>query len=590
MEYLKRGFKWLIKTTLTVTIVFVVFFIFAAIFISKISYDQLNDGKVVKSDSFLILSFPNGLKEAATDQINLFSLNNLKDISKRQLTFYEVLQSINQASNDDKIKGIMLDLDSWGVSSVHTKEISLVMEKFKLTGKKIYAYSNGMSKSNYLAAIYADEIVMPPSSSSNLNLSGYSISIPYYKELGSKLGISVNVIHIGDFKGSGENFARATMSDNYRKSITDLLDARLELYIDDVSTNRGIEKKTLTSLLLSGDLAFITPKEALKLKLIDKTQSYSDFLSEKNITKKQLVQINDYPPKNNYTFSDSKIAVVFAEGEITMGTNGSIGKMNESIYPDKFNKIFEKIEKDKDIKALVLRVNSPGGSALASELILQKINSLKKKIPVVVSMGSVAASGGYYISSFADKIFLDKYSVTGSIGVVSIIPNFKEMIDKIGINYEKIEKGKYANIFNFTDSTSQEEIALFRKVMTEIYVEFKDRVSKGRNINIDELEEIAQGKIWTGEQAVANGLADEIGGIEKAIEEAANIARIKNFNVEMFPKPKTFAEKLFDAEVETSVNIFAGIESKELKSSLKLLDNSIKYAKKPILLMPYSVE
>lgn len=589
MEYLKRGFKWFLKTTLTVMIVFVVFFIFMAIFVSKISYDQLNEGKVVKNDSFLVLSFPNGLKESATDQINLFSLNNLKDISKRQLTFYEVLQSINQASNDDKIKGIMLDLDSWGITGVHTKELSLAMERFKSAGKKIYAYSNGMSKSNYLAAIYADEIVMPPSNSSSLLLSGYSISIPYYKELGSKLGVSVNVIHIGDFKGSGENFARSTMSDNYRNSITNLLDARLELYIDDVSTNRKIDKNTFTSLLLNGDLAFINPFEAVKLKLIDKTQSYDDFLAEKNIAKKQLVNINDYPPKSNYTFSDSKIAIVFAEGAIVMGSGGS-EYMENSIYPEKFSKIFDKIEKDKDIKALVIRVNSPGGSALASELILQKINSLKKKIPVIVSMGPVAASGGYYISSFADKIFLDKYSVTGSIGVVAIIPNFKELIDKIGINYEKIEKGKYANLFNFTDSTSQEEIALFKKIMTETYVEFKDRVSKGRNITTDALEEIAQGKIWTGDQAVANGLADEIGGIEKAIEEAANIARIKNYNVEIFPKPKTFAEKLFETEIETSVNIFNGIESKELKSSLKLLDNSIKYAKKPILLMPYSVE
>jgi protease-4 len=264
--------------------------------------------------------------------------------------------------------------------------------------------------------------------------------------------------------------------------------------------------------------------------------------------------------------------------------------MENSIYPEKFSKIFDQIEKDKDIKALVLRVNSPGGSALASELILQKINNLKKKIPVIVSMGPVAASGGYYISSFADKIFLDKYSVTGSIGVVAIIPNFKGLIDKIGINYEKIEKGKYANLFNFTDSTSQEEIVLFKKIMTETYVEFKDRVSKGRNITTDALEEIAQGKIWTGDQAVANGLADEIGGIERAIEEAANIGRIKNYSVEMFPKPKTFTEMLFETEIETSVNIFNGIESKELKSSLKLLDNSIKYAKKPILLMPYTLE
>ena len=588
MEYLKKGFKWFVKTTLTVVIVFVVLFIFTALFISKISYDHLGDKTVIKKDSYLILSFPNGLRESPSDQFNLLSMN-FKDLSKKQLTFYEVIQSINQATDDKKIKGIILELDSWGISSVHTKELSIALEKFKLAEKKIYAYSNGMNKSSYLAAIYADEIIMPQSSSSSLILTGYSVSIPYYKDLGNNLGINVNVIHIGDFKGAGENFARNTMSKNFRSSITDLLDARLELFVEDVSKNRKIDKNTFTSLLLNGDLAFIDPKEAVKFNLIDKTQSYDEFLSEKAIDKKQLVGINDYPPKDNYTFSDSKIAIVFAEGGIVMGNGGS-EYMEDSIYPEKFNKIFDKIEKDKDIKALVVRVNSPGGSALASELILQRIEKLKKKMPVVVSMGPVAASGGYYISTFADKIFLDKYSVTGSIGVVAIIPNFKDLVNKIGINYEKIEKGRFADLFDLTDSTSREEIDLFKKIMTKTYVEFKDRVSKGRNINLDDLEEIAQGKIWTGDQAVKNGLADEIGGLEKAIEEAAKIARIKSYNVEMFPKSKTFAEKLFETDIETSVNIFDGIESKELKNSLQLLDNSIKYSKKPILLMPYNLE
>jgi len=205
-------------------------------------------------------------------------------------------------------------------------------------------------------------------------------------------------------------------------------------------------------------------------------------------------------------------------------------------------------------------------------------------------MGSVAASGGYYISSNADKIFSDKYSITGSIGVVSVIPNFKNLVDKIGINYEKIEKGKYANVLNFTDSVSQEDISLFRKTMQAIYDEFKDRVSKGRNINIDDLEEIAQGKVWTGEQAVANGLADEIGGLSKAIEEAASLARTKNYSVEMFPGIKSFTEKLFETEIEASVNVLDDIDSKELNSSLKLLDYSIKYSKKPAMLLPYSFE
>ena len=321
MEYLKKGFKWFVKTTLTVVIVFVVLFIFTALFISKISYDHLGDKTVIKKDSYLVLSFPNGLRESPSDKFNLLSMN-FKDLSKRQLTFYEVIRSINQATDDKKIKGIILELDSWGISSVHTKELSIALEKFKLAEKKIYAYSNGMNKSSYLAAIYADEIIMPPSSSSSLILTGYSVSIPYYKDLGNNLGINVNVIHIGDFKGAGENFARNTMSKNFRSSITDLLDARLELFVEDVSKNRKIDKNTFTSLLLNGDLAFIDPKEAVKFNLIDKTQSYDEFLSEKSIDKKQLVGINDYPPKDNYTFSDSKIAIVFAEGGIVMGNGG----------------------------------------------------------------------------------------------------------------------------------------------------------------------------------------------------------------------------------------------------------------------------
>ncbi|MCK5761006.1 MAG: S49 family peptidase, partial [Candidatus Delongbacteria bacterium] len=319
MEFLKKGLKWLAKTTLTVIIVFIVLFIFIALFISKMSYDHLSDQKVVKNDSFLVLGFPNGLKESPNTKLNLLSMN-LKDLNKKQLTFYEVIRSINQAKDDTKIKGIILALDAWGISSVHTKELSIALEKFKLAGKKIYAYSNGMNKSNYLAAIYADEIIMPPSNSSSLILTGYSVSIPYFKDMGSKLGIKVDVIHIGDFKGAYENFARNSMSKNHRKSITSLLDARLELFVDDVSKNRKIDKNTFTNLLLNGDLAFIDPNEALKLKLIDKTQSYDEFLSEKAIEKKKLVGINDYPPKDNYTFSDSKIAVVFAEGEIAMGS------------------------------------------------------------------------------------------------------------------------------------------------------------------------------------------------------------------------------------------------------------------------------
>ncbi|MBU4487111.1 MAG: signal peptide peptidase SppA, partial [Candidatus Delongbacteria bacterium] len=479
METIKNAIKWFFKTTFTVIIVFVVLLFFLTAIIAKLSYENIMPKEISKG-SYIVLKFPDGLLESPLEQFNFQSFK-ASDLNRKTLILSDVLQGISHASKDTRINGIILDLNNWNIALEHTSEITKSLEKFKESKKSVIAIGSQLGKGNYLAALAGNEIILDPSNSSTVFISGFNISVPYFKDMGDKLGISVNVIHIGQYKGAGENFARNNMSDQYRVSIERIIGDRLDLFTSSVSDYRKIEKTTVSDMIEKGEMVFITPEEALSMKLVDKLMSYDDFISERNIKTKQILNIEDYNEYADVIYED-KIAVIMAEGNI-VDSNGSMTFSDETINPEKFEKIISKIKKDKDIKAVVLRVNSPGGSALASEKILRKIKDLKKSMPVVVSMGSMAASGGYYISCQGTKIYADPYTITGSIGVVSMIPNIKNLYDKIGINSERIVKGKYSDMFDFTKEQSEDDITVLRKAMEKIYIEFKSRVSEGRKIN-----------------------------------------------------------------------------------------------------------
>jgi len=419
-------------------------------------------------------------------------------------------------------------------------------------------------------------------------LNGYSASVPYFKDMGDKLGITVNAIHIGKYKGAGENFSRNSMSEQYKESIEKILNDRLDLFSVSVSERREIDRSVFTGRIDKGEMVFITPQQALELKLVDKLMSFDDVVKEKNLKTKQLVDIGDYviPEENNNV---AHIAVIFAEGNIVDGYNETAFG-DDTINPEKFERILDKIKKNKDIKAIVLRVNSPGGSALASEKILRKIKSIKQDMPVVVSMGPVAASGGYYISCHADKIFADPYTITGSIGVVSLLPNLKGISEKIGIKNETIVKGKYSDIFDLTKDQSQEDIQIIRGSMEKIYTEFKARVSEGRNISEIELEKIAQGQIWTGRQAKENGLVDELGGLNSAILEAKKLANLDNYDTVIYPENRSIAEKIFSAEFEDK-DILSGFENAGyFQNEIAMIKNAFLFANRPALILPVIIE
>lgn len=586
MDTIKSTVKWFFKTTFTVIIVFAVLFFFIAAFIAKITYENIRPDEILKG-SYLVLSFPEGLTESPSDQITLQGFR-AGDINKKALTLYNVLTDIDHAAGDSRIKGIFIDLDNWSISAEHTNEISSSLVKFKESGKPVTALGSGLDKNNYLAALAADEIIMDPSSSCTIILNGYSVSVPYFKDMGDKLGITVNAIHIGKYKGAGENFSRNSMSDQYKESIEKIMNDRLDLFSGSVSERRGIDRTVFTGRIEKGEMVFITPQQALELKLVDKLISFDDVVKEKNLKTKQLVDVSDYviPEDNN---GNARIAVIFAEGNIVDGyIETAFG--DDTINPDKFEKILSRIKKDKDIKAIVLRVNSPGGSALASEKILRKIKNIKQDMPVVVSMGPVAASGGYYISCHADKIFADPYTITGSIGVVSLLPNFKGISEKIGIKNETIVKGKYSDIFDLTKDQSQDDIQVIRGSMEKIYTEFKARVSEGRKISEIDLEKIAQGQIWTGRQAKENGLIDELGGLNSAIDEAKKLANLDDYKIVTYPENKSIAEKIFSAEFEEK-DIFSGFENSEyFQSEIEMIKNAVLFANRPAFILPIIIE
>jgi len=586
METIKNAIKWFFKTTFTVIIVFAVLLFFLTAFIAKLTYDNVKPEEIFKG-SYIVLKFPQGLLESPTEMISFESFK-MSDLSKKTLVLNDVLHRISLASKDSRIKGVILDMDNWNIAAEHTSEINNSLKKFKESKKPVYALGSQLDKTNYAAALAADEIIMDPSNSAMIMINGFSVSVPYFKDMGDKLGISVNVIHIGEYKGSGENFSRNSMSDQYRSSIEKIINDRLDLFAGSIAENRKIEKEKVLDMIEKGDMVFITPEQAMNMNLVDKLMSYDNFIQENNIKEKQLLDIRDYNDLEEAS-ENSKIALILAEGTIVDSEiNSAFGE--GTINPHEFEKIISQIKKDKSIKAVVLRVNSPGGSALASEKILRKLKDLKNTMPLIVSMGPVAASGGYYIACCGTKIFADQNTITGSIGVVSMIPNVKELTDKLGIKNEKIVKGKYSDIFDLTKEKSEDDISLMRKAMEKIYIEFKSRVSEGRNITDEELEKIAQGQIWTGRQAKENRLIDEIGGLEAAVEEAKVMAGLTSFSLITYPKNKTISEKIFSMESEET-GIFSSIDKiGYFNNELDFIKKAVLFGNQPAAVLPVYFE
>ena len=512
---------------------------------------------------------------------------NLLKNAKQNISFRDLTIGIETAAKDQKIKGIIIDLDRVLLTSSNIEELTPKLEAFKKANKKIYAYGSYIDNQNYSLALNADEIIMVPSSSASISITGYHYSNLYMKKLFDNLGINFEVIHIGDYKSYGENYNKETMSDGLKSELTRILDTRLNTFTKSISQNRKLDLQTINTKLLNGDLALQTPFSARDNGLIDKLEYFGQFLSRIGAKEEDVIDIYSYlsiktPLKEH---AKDKIAIIYAEGPITyLETSGG----DIVITPENISQKLSELNKISNLKGVVLRVNSPGGSALGAEMIYKALSDIQ--VPIYVSMGSTAASGGYYISMSGDKIFADKSTITGSIGVVSILPKVNKGAEKYGVNSSSINKGKYSDVYDpFTplDDDSRNKIT---QSMTETYKEFKSRVTTNRKISDAKLETLAQGRIWLGEEAKSNGLVDEIGSLDDTIKALAKTLNLTSYEVVDVYSNESFNDLIsrflgrFGASISTSTSAPAEI--------IKVMDK-YKFVEqnngKPLYYLPYDV-
>jgi len=485
--------------------------------------------------------------------------------SGEKTSVYEIVHKINKAAQDDKIRGILLEPKFIACGYANLNEIMRALENFKSTGKEIHAYLDYGIDRDYLLSTVADKIYLNPSASAGILLTGVGRGVLFYKDLLDKIGVEYTVIHAGKYKGAGETFSRNEFSEPVRKNLDRLFSNVYNSILTKIAQNRGIEIAEITEIYEEREELFINQNTALEYNLVDELSVKEDLYNELGVTKKNLVSFSKYKiPK--FKKSKSNIAVIYAQGGIVMQSQG-FGTIN--ITAAKLNKTLDKIEKDNEIKGVVIRVNSPGGSALVSEMILDRIKRLREVKPVVISMGNVAASGGYYISAESDYIFADPFTITGSIGVVAMIPNIAKLSDNIGLHEQDISKGKFANAFSIYSKPDESMINSIRMSIKETYLEFKQRVADGRGISIDEVELIAQGQVWSAEDALQNNLIDETGMISDAIEKAAELSNIEEYTIKYYPQQKNFFEEIIKDKFD--IDIAETIISNQIKEDKGLL-------------------
>ena len=481
----------------------------------------------------------------------------------KTFSVHDITRKIDQAANDSNISGIFLESAFISCGYADLNEIMAALERFRAKGKPVYAYLEFAFNRDYFLASVAEKIFLNPSASAGIVLTGVGGSVLFYKDLLDKIGIDVTVVHAGQYKGAGENFSRTGFSTPVRQNIDRALGAIYDRILETIARNRNLNAEEIKFIYEKREDFFINRNKALDYKLVDDLYHRDELLDHLSI-RDNLVKSDKYKVSNPIT-SANKIAVVYAQGMIA--PSGSFADAY-NLSAGKINKILDELKNNRSVKAVVLRVNSPGGSALISEIILTKIKQVRRSKPVIISMGNTAASGGYYISANSDYIFADPFTVTGSIGVVSMLANISSLTDKAGINSERIGRGKFSDAFNLFEKPSKQQIRAIQKSVDDTYSEFKMRVAEGRSLTLNEVEQIAQGMIWESNDAKEKHLVDEIGMLSDAIAYAAATTGVSSYQVEYYPRPKSMLEEILKERF--SLDLRTQILKKNLPPELKI--------------------
>ena len=474
----------------------------------------------------------------------------------------DILNAIEAAKNDDKIKGISILNNQSQLGLAQMKSVRDKLEEFKKTGKFVYAYANYYSQGEYYLNSVANKVYLNPVG--EIDFKGLSAEILYLKELQEKSGVKFEVIRHGKYKSAVEPFLAQEMSPENREQMTVLLHSVWNSIVADIAKSRKVTVAQLDAI--ANTLGARTPELALANKMIDKI-AYEDeyhnairnLLKVDKKEKYNSVSITDYAKTAALTVEDySKddiIAVIYAQGEIMSG-EGDVNVIGEG----SIKRSLEEARNDDDVKAIVLRVNSPGGNALTSELIWREIEITKKVKPVVVSMGNYAASGGYYIAANANRIFAEPNTITGSIGVFGMLPNMNQLGKNIGINAEQVKTHTNASGYSIFEPIDDNFKGYVLESIEKTYATFLKRVAEGRKMTTTQVDAMAQGRVWTGMDAYKLGLVDEIGGLEAAIKYAAKLGKTTSYRTENFPE--------YEKNFEDLLANFTGIAMFQTKEQL----------------------
>lgn len=531
---MKSFFKSVLATLVGIIIAFfliiIITFGIMGAWISSVS-----DKTVEISDNTVLHISLNYPIEERTNKNN-FQAYSFADMFSENIGLNDILTRIKYAKTDDKIKGIYLDMSMMGASFATLQEIRDALIDFKSSGKFILSYSEFYSQGTYYLASTADNVYLNPEGI--IDFSGLSSQSVFFKHTLEKLGIEAQVIKVGTYKSAVEPFILDKMSPANREQVTSFLGSIYTNYLDEIAASRDISADSLFQI--ANELKIETADDAVTYGLVDATKYKDEVLAELksllNVEEKdkiKSVSIEKYvvkDPSQSGTSRD-RIAVVYAVGDIVSGEGG-----DKQIGSEKISRAIRTAREDDKVKAVVLRVNSPGGSALASDVIWREVELTKATKPIIVSMGDLAASGGYYISTAADSIFAQPNTITGSIGVFGIIPNMQGFFnDKLGVTFDVVKTGEFSDLGSINRPLTAQEEAIIQRSVNQIYDTFTQKVADGRNKKQSYIDSIGQGRVWSGSQALELGLVDKLGGIDDAIAAAASKAELDEYKIVTYP-------------------------------------------------------
>jgi len=550
---MKQFFKFVFASMVAIIITSILFVLIIVAIIAA-SGDKTVD---VEPNSILQISFNVPVTERTPDD----PLVKLGISDPKAIGLNEVLADIAKAKTDKHIKGIFLDESAFTPAQATSEEIRNALIDFKTSGKFVIAYSEIYEQSFYYLASVADKVYINPKGIFLFH--GFSEQITFLKGALDKLGIEAQIIKVGTYKSAVEPFFLTKMSAANKLQVTSYLGSMYDHFLSGIGESRHISKDSLFEI--ADNLKIRFPEDALKYHLVDGMKYKDEVLDElKQRTgvdyKRDIKTVNliDYAKaipetdKKDKKESKNQVAIIYASGDI-IGGDGD----DNSIGSERVSKALRDARLNDNIKAVVFRVNSPGGSSLASDVIWREVMLTKKAKPVIVSMGDYAASGGYYISCAADSIFAEPNTITGSIGIFAVLPNMQKFFnDKLGVTFDGVKTGKYADLGDISRPLTPEERDILQNEVNHGYDDFTKAVASGRKKTQEYINSIGQGRVWTGEQAIKIGLVDRLGNISDAIKSAAKMAGLKNYRLEYYPEQKSIFGK-FGSDMSEQMKVRA---------------------------------